>query len=116
MDGVGDQLFTRARLATHEYRGVGSSDLRDLGIDLPHRTARAHDVGEVVALLQLLTQMYVLFSETLPLYLIDALREFEPDTTLQAAIGQEFSEGYLKLRWEQWRLQRFWIWNGQNCR
>ena len=23
-------------------------------------------------------------------------------TTLQAAFGQEFSEGYLKLRWEQW--------------
>ena len=31
--------------------------------------------------------------ETLPLYLIDALREFEADTTLQAAFGQEFSEG-----------------------
>ena len=44
----------------------------------------------------------VLVSETLPLYLIDALREFEADTTLQAAFGQEFSEGYLKLRWEQW--------------
>lgn len=40
--------------------------------------------------------------ETLPLYLIDALREFEQDTTLQEMFGKEFSDGYLKLRWAQW--------------
>ena len=38
--------------------------------------------------------------ESLPLFLIDALREFEADSVLQAALGSEFSEGYLKLRCE----------------
>jgi glutamate---methylamine ligase len=40
--------------------------------------------------------------ETLPLYLIDALREFEQDSALQGIFGEEFSQGYLKLRWKQW--------------
>ena len=41
--------------------------------------------------------------ESLPLYLIDALREYEKDKDLQALLGEEFSVGYLKLRWGQWQ-------------
>ena len=41
--------------------------------------------------------------ESLPLYLIDALREYEQDTELQQLLGEEFSLGYLKLRWQQWQ-------------
>lgn len=38
----------------------------------------------------------------LPLNLLDALRAFEADTTLRAALGEEFSAGYLKLKHEEW--------------
>ena len=38
----------------------------------------------------------------LPLNLLDALREYESDTSLQAAIGQEFSAAYLKLKMREW--------------
>ncbi len=38
----------------------------------------------------------------LPLNLLDALRAFEADETLRAAIGTEFSAAYLKLKWSEW--------------
>ena len=38
----------------------------------------------------------------MPLYLLDALREFEKDEPLKAALGGEFSEAYLKLKYDQW--------------
>jgi glutamine synthetase len=38
----------------------------------------------------------------LPLYLLDALRDFEADTALQASLGSEFSEAFLKLKYNQW--------------
>ena len=34
----------------------------------------------------------------LPLYLLDALREFEADGDLQASLGDEFSQAFLKLK------------------
>lgn len=38
----------------------------------------------------------------LPLNLLDALREFERDAGLQAALGPEFSSAYLKLKQREW--------------
>jgi glutamine synthetase len=38
----------------------------------------------------------------LPLNLLDALREFERDAPLRAALGNEFSEAYLKLKRSEW--------------
>lgn len=38
----------------------------------------------------------------LPLNLLDALREYEKDAGLQAAMGGEFSQAYLKLKREEW--------------
>ena len=34
----------------------------------------------------------------LPLYLLDALRAFEADGDLQASLGDEFSQAFLKLK------------------
>ncbi|KPL51920.1 glutamine synthetase [Prosthecomicrobium hirschii] len=39
----------------------------------------------------------------LPLNLLDALREFEKDASLQAALGTEFSAAYLKLKHGEWQ-------------
>jgi len=38
----------------------------------------------------------------LPLNLLDALREYEKDTELQAALGVDFSAAYLKLKHGEW--------------
>ena len=38
----------------------------------------------------------------LPLNLLDALRGFQADKTLAAALGDEFSQGYVKLRTADW--------------
>jgi glutamine synthetase len=38
----------------------------------------------------------------LPLNLLDALRAFERDKGLQAALGQDFSDAYLKLKRQEW--------------
>jgi glutamine synthetase type III len=38
----------------------------------------------------------------LPLNLLDALREYEKDTELQAALGADFSAAYLKLKHGEW--------------
>jgi glutamine synthetase type III len=38
----------------------------------------------------------------LPLNLLDALRNFDKDTELKAALGNEFSEAYLKLKHNEW--------------
>jgi glutamine synthetase len=38
----------------------------------------------------------------LPLNLLDALREYEKDTELQALMGNEFSAAYLKLKHREW--------------
>ena len=38
----------------------------------------------------------------LPLYLIDAIREFAKDRVLQAALGEEFCDAYIKLKTDNW--------------
>ena len=38
----------------------------------------------------------------LPLNLLDALREFDKDKSLKAALGEEFSSAYLKLKHVEW--------------
>jgi len=38
----------------------------------------------------------------LPLNMLDALRAYDKDTTLKAAMGKEFSEAFLKLKQREW--------------
>jgi len=38
----------------------------------------------------------------LPLNLLDALRDYDKDTTLKAMMGEEFSAAYLKLKHKEW--------------
>ena len=38
----------------------------------------------------------------LPLNLLDALREYDKDTTLKAMMGEEFSTAYIKLKQKEW--------------
>jgi glutamine synthetase type III len=38
----------------------------------------------------------------LPLNLLDALRQFDKDTSLKAALGNDFSESYLKMKHQEW--------------
>ena len=38
----------------------------------------------------------------LPLNLLDALREYDKDKSLKAAMGDEFSAAYLKLKQQEW--------------
>jgi glutamine synthetase len=38
----------------------------------------------------------------LPLNMLDALRAYDKDTTLKAAMGKEFSEAFLKLKHREW--------------
>lgn len=48
----------------------------------------------------------------LPLNLLDALREFDKDKSLKAALGDEFSAAYLKLKHQEWNAyaQHFTQW------
>ncbi len=41
-------------------------------------------------------------AKKLPLYLIDAIRAFDKNKTLRAAMGDEFSEAYVKLKTDEW--------------
>lgn len=38
----------------------------------------------------------------LPLYMIDAVRAFERDKSLRAAMGEDFSKAYIKLKMQEW--------------
>ena len=38
----------------------------------------------------------------LPLYLLDALREFDKNKVLRSALGDEFSDAYMKIKMEDW--------------
>jgi glutamine synthetase len=38
----------------------------------------------------------------LPLNLLDALRAFDKDATLKAALGTEFSDAYVNLKQQEW--------------
>jgi glutamine synthetase len=52
----------------------------------------------------------------LPLNLLDALREFDKDTSLKAALGEEFSSAYIKLKQQEWNsyASHFTEWERQN--
>ena len=63
VDRVRDELLAGARLAADQHRRVRLGDLRDLLVHLAHRSARADDVREVVALAQLLPQVRVLVEQ-----------------------------------------------------
>ena len=52
----------------------------------------------------------------LPLNLLDALREFDKDKSLKAALGEEFSAAYLKLKHQEWNsyASHFTQWERDN--
>ena len=52
----------------------------------------------------------------LPLNLLDALREFDRNEDLKAALGEEFSAAYLKLKRDEWNsyASHFTDWERQN--
>jgi glutamine synthetase type III len=52
----------------------------------------------------------------LPLNLLDALREFDKDKSLKAALGEEFSSAYLKLKHMEWNsyASHFTQWERDN--
>jgi glutamate---methylamine ligase len=52
----------------------------------------------------------------LPLNLLDALRAFDADKTLKAALGAEFSTAYLKLKHQEWDgyMAHFSRWESEN--
>ncbi|MFN4101939.1 MAG: type III glutamate--ammonia ligase, partial [Pararhodobacter sp.] len=52
----------------------------------------------------------------LPLNLLDALRDYDKDTTLKAMMGEEFSSAYLKLKLQEWNsfVSHFSRWEHEN--
>ena len=52
----------------------------------------------------------------LPLNLLDALRAYDRDKSLKAAMGEEFSAAYLKLKQDEWNsfVSHFSVWEKQN--
>ena len=52
----------------------------------------------------------------LPLNLLDALREYDKDKSLKAAMGDEFSTAYLKLKHQEWNsfVSHFTQWEKDN--
>lgn len=41
-------------------------------------------------------------AKSLPLYLLDAVREFAKDRTLREALGPEFADAYVKIKMQEW--------------
>ena len=52
----------------------------------------------------------------LPLNLLDALREYDKDLSLKAAMGSEFSAAFLKLKTQEWNsyVSHFSHWEREN--
>jgi glutamine synthetase len=52
----------------------------------------------------------------LPLNLLDALREYDKDTSLKAAMGEEFSQAFLRLKHQEWNAfaSHFTQWERDN--
>lgn len=52
----------------------------------------------------------------LPLNLLDALRDYDKDTTLKAAMGEDFSSAYIKLKLQEWNsyTAHFSAWEHEN--
>ena len=67
MDGVGDELLAGPRFAPDEHGGVGARDLGDLLVSLPHGAAGSDQVGEIVALLQLVLEVHVFVEQAFAL-------------------------------------------------
>ena len=81
---VRDELLAGAALAPDHHGGAGAHDLCHLLVDPPHRSAVADDVGELVALAQLLAQLAVLLHQPLAFTLdqpvdADRLRDHRRD-------------------------------------
>src|SRR6266581_4028124 len=70
-------LLAGAGLTANQNSRVSGSNLRDLLVDLAHRAAVSDDVREVITLLELLPEMYVLVEQALLLEL-DHLMDLEP--------------------------------------
>ena len=53
---------------------------------------------------------------TVPLHLLDALREYERDKTLKAMMGEDFSTAYLNLKHKEWDsyVAHFSQWENDN--
>ena len=56
-------------------------------------------------------------AKKLPLNMLDALREFDKDRTLKAALGEETSAAFLKLKNDEWNsyMQHFTEWERANA-
>jgi len=52
----------------------------------------------------------------LPLNMLDALREFDKDKGLKAAMGDEFSASYVKMKMQEWNdyVSHFSSWEKEN--
>ena len=52
----------------------------------------------------------------LPLNMLDALREYDKDKGLKAAMGEEFSAAYLKMKGQEWNdfCTHFSHWEREN--
>ena len=52
----------------------------------------------------------------LPLNMLDALREYDKDKSLKSALGDEFSEAYLKMKNQEWNsfISHFSVWEKDN--
>ena len=52
----------------------------------------------------------------LPLNMLDALREYDKDKSLKSALGNEFSEAYLKKKNQEWNsfISHFSVWEKDN--
>ena len=52
----------------------------------------------------------------LPLNMLDALREYDKDKSLKSALGNEFSEAYLKMKNQEWNsfISHFSVWEKDN--
>jgi len=55
-------------------------------------------------------------AKKLPLNMLDALRAFDKNKVLKAALGQEFADAYLKLKHDEWNrfTAHFSQWEREN--
>ena len=98
VDRVGDQFLARARFAADQRGGVGAGHLRDLLEDLPHRTAAADQVREVVAFTQFLPQVRVLVDQVALVFLdqtmdLHRLRDHRRDNAEKLGAAVEVALG-----------------------
>ena len=63
MDGIGDQLLARARLAADQHRGIPFGHLPDLLEDDAHLVGMPDDVGKAMLGLDLLAQIVALLAQ-----------------------------------------------------